>query len=167
VPQRRAVETLLLCKDVLPLPQLLRHPLELGTCVSGRVVCSVESVHPPVGVCEDLCSGRLHVRQEKLSKHLENARACLQAARRAMLATSREGEDVSHLAEDLPCPRGVASTGVISHLLHGQQQGTVGRVKDEAIGGDAQGGQSARRQAAHLLFVSQDVASHTGGTHTL
>lgn len=132
VRQGLAVETLLLGKGVLPLPQLLRHPLQLGAGVSGGVVRCVESVHPPVGVCEDLCSIRLHVRGEKLSQHLKNAGAVLKAARGAVVAAPREGEDIPHLAEDFPCPRGLASTGVIGHLLHGEREGAVGRVKDEA-----------------------------------
>jgi hypothetical protein len=115
-----SIETLLLGKHVLTLAQLLRHPLELGTSISCGVVGGVESVHPPVGGGKYLCSGRLHVRGEKLSQHLENARASLQAARRAVLAAPREGEDVPHLAEDFPGPWGVTSTGRLGHLLHGQ-----------------------------------------------
>jgi hypothetical protein len=35
VRQSLSIKTLLLCKPVLPLPQLLRNPLELGTSISG------------------------------------------------------------------------------------------------------------------------------------
>ena len=141
VRQSLSIKTLLLCKPVLPLPQLLRHPLELGTSISGGVVGGVKSVHPPVGDGKYFCGGRLHVRGEKLSQHLENARTRLcpmdNSARRAVLAAPREAEDVPHLAEDAPGPRGVASTGLLGHLLHSQRQGAIGRVKDEAVSGEA------------------------------